>query len=76
MTKRKNYPRLREEKSEGTGMPPDFIDEKKKEVVFHIPRGFPVVLAITWMESFLKDYKGISSRCEDTFYRLRAQINN
>ena len=36
MTKRKNYPRLRNGKLEGTGMPPHFIDEKKKEVVFHI----------------------------------------
>ena len=35
MTKRKNYPRLRNGKLEGTGMPPHFIDEKKKEVVFH-----------------------------------------
>ena len=33
MTKRKNYPRLRNGKLEGTGMPPHFIDEKKKEVV-------------------------------------------
>ncbi len=39
MTKRKNYPRLRNEKLEGTGMPPHFIDEKKKEVLFHIPAG-------------------------------------
>ena len=46
MTKRKNYPRLRNGKLEGTGMPPHFIDEKKKEVVFHIPGGFPVVMAI------------------------------
>ena len=46
MTKRKNYPRLRNGKLEGTGMPPHFIDEKKKEVVFHIPGGFPVVMLL------------------------------
>ena len=39
MTKRKNYPRLRNGKLEGTGMPPHFIDEKKKEVVFYIKGG-------------------------------------
>ena len=56
MTKRKNYPRLRNGKSEGTDMPPHFIDEKKKEVVFHIPGGFPVVMVIpTWMQAFPKD---------------------
>tara|TARA_B100001175_G_C19133754_1_gene460219 strand:+ start:249 stop:485 length:237 start_codon:yes stop_codon:yes gene_type:complete len=76
MTKRKNFPRLRNGKLEGTGMPPHFIDEKKKEVVFHIPGGFPVVMAIpTWMQAFPKDYKGVSCRCEETFYKLRAKVN-
>ena len=30
MTNRKHYPRLRNGKLEGTGMPPHFVDEKKK----------------------------------------------
>ena len=77
MTKRKNYPRLRNEKSEGTFIPPYFIDEKKKEVVFHIPGGFPIVMAIpTWMEFFPDDYKGVACRCEETFYKLRAKVND
>ena len=36
-------------------LPPHFIDEKNKEVVFHIKGTFPVQLAIpTWMQSFPK----------------------
>ena len=34
-------------------LPPHFIDEKKKEVVFHLKGTFPVQLAIPiWMKSF------------------------
>ena len=76
MTNRRNYPRLRNGKSEGTGMPPHFIDEKKKEVVFHSPGGFPVVMAIpTWMKYFPPEDKGVACRCEETFYKLRANTN-
>ena len=46
MTKRKNHPSLKNGKYEVTGMPPHFIDEKNKEVILHIPGGFPVVMAI------------------------------
>jgi len=75
MTKRKNYPRLRNGKLEGTGMPPHFIDEKKKEVVFHLKGTFPVQLAIpTWMQSFPEGFKGVTCRCEETFYKLRAKV--
>ncbi len=48
---RKKYPRLRNGKLEGTGMPPHFVDEKKKEVTFHIPGGFPTTMLIpSWMK--------------------------
>tara|TARA_Y100001963_G_scaffold70060_1_gene97550 strand:- start:348 stop:575 length:228 start_codon:yes stop_codon:yes gene_type:complete len=57
-------------------MPPHFIWESKKEVVFHIPGGFPVTLGIPkWMKSFPPEYKGVVVRCEETFYRLRASAN-
>ena len=76
MTNRKNYPRLRNGKLEGGGMPPHFVDEKNKQVVFHIKGGFPVTMAIpTWMEVFPAGYKGMTCRCEETFYQLRAKVN-
>ena len=53
-------------------LPPHFLDEKKKEVVFHIKGGFPVNMGIpTWMKAFPPEYKGVVVRCEETFYRLR-----
>ena len=56
-------------------LPPHFIDEKKKEVVFHLKGTFPVQLAIpTWMKSFPKGFKGVTCRCEETFYKLRAKV--
>ena len=58
-------------------LPPHFIDEKNKEVVFHLKGGYPVTMAIpTWMTSFPNDYKAITCRCEETFYKLRAKIND
>ena len=58
-------------------LPPHFIDEKNKEVVFHIKGGHPVTMAITtWMESFPDEYKGVSCPCEETFYKLRAKVND
>ena len=73
---RKNYPRLRNGKLEGTGMPPHFVDEKKKEVVFHIKGGYPVTMVIpTFMQSFPKGFKGATCRCEETFYKLRTKVN-
>ena len=72
MTNRNRYPRLRNGKLEGGSMPPHYLDEKKKEVVFHIKGGFPVNREIsTLMESFPANYKGVVVRCEETFYRLR-----
>ena len=56
-------------------LPPHVIDEKNKEVVFHLKGGYPVTMAIpTWMKSFPDDYKGIPCRCEETFYKLRAKV--
>ena len=58
-------------------LPPHFVDEKKKEVVFHLKGTFPVQVVIsTWMQSFPKDFKGVTCRCEETFYKLRAKIHD
>ena len=77
MTKRKNYPRLRNGKLEGTGMPPHFIDEKKKEVTFHIPGGFPTTMLIpSWMKFFPPDYKGLVVKTKDHLDRLRKEVEN
>ena len=57
-------------------LPPHFVDEKKKVVVFHIKGGYPVTMAIpSFMKSFPKGFKGVTCRCEETFYKLRAKVN-
>ncbi len=74
MTNRNNYPRLRNGKLEGGGLPPYFVLDSKKQVVFHIKGGFPTTMAIpTWMKRFPSDYKGVVVRCEETFYKMRAK---
>ena len=76
MTNKNGYPRLRNGKWEGGSMPPHYLDEKNKEVVFHIKGGFPTTMAIpTWMKNFPDGYKGLVVRCEETFYKLRAKVN-
>ena len=55
-------------------IPPHFVLNKKKQVVFHIPGAFPVNMVIpNWMKSFPSDYKYVVIRCEETFYRLRTR---
>ena len=57
--------------------PPHFICEKNKEVVFYLKGDYPVTMAIPiWMKSFPDDYKGGTGRCEETFYKLRAKVND
>ena len=41
-------------------LPPHFIDEKNKEVVFHLKGGHPVTMAIpTWMNLSQMTTKGL-----------------
>ena len=55
---------------------PHYVDEKKKEVFFDLKGRYPVTMAITtWMKSFPDDYKGVNCRCEETFYKLKAKVN-
>ena len=58
-------------------LPPHFIDAKKKEVVFHIKGGSPVTMRIaTWIKILPRWIKSISCRCQETFYKLRAKVND
>ena len=58
-------------------IPPHFTYEKNKEVVFHLKGGYPVTMAIPiWMKSFPDDYKGGTRCSEETFYKLRAKVND
>tara|TARA_B100001029_G_scaffold124415_1_gene103663 strand:+ start:258 stop:440 length:183 start_codon:yes stop_codon:yes gene_type:complete len=58
-------------------LPPHFIDKKKKEVVLHLKGGYSVTMATSiWMKSFPDDFKGISCRCAETFYKLSAKVND
>ena len=57
-------------------LPPHFMDEKNKQVVFHLKGAYPATMAMpTWMMSFPDDYKGVVIRCEETFYKLRTKVN-
>ena len=60
--------------SGGSWMPPHFVIESERQVVFHIKGGFPVTMGIpNWMKSFPEGYKGVVDRCEETFYKLREK---
>ena len=74
MTNRNKFPRLRNGNLEGGGLPPYFVLDSKKQVVFHIKGGFPTTMAIPiWIKRFPSDYKGMVVRCEETFYKMRAK---
>ena len=49
-------------------IPPHFIDEKNKQVVFHLKGGYSASTEIpTWMKSFPDGYKGVTVRGKETF---------
>ncbi len=53
---------------------PYFIDEKNKEVVFHVNDGYSLMMEMSiWMKSFPDAFKGISCRCEETCDKLRQK---
>jgi hypothetical protein len=60
-------------------IPPHYVDNKRKEIVFLIPSGYPMTLGIpTWVKalSLPSDYKGVVIRCSETFYIQRARVND
>lgn len=52
-------------------LPPHFLREKEKEVVFHIPGAFPTPMVAELMQAYFPEYKTILIRCAETFYRMR-----
>ena len=57
--------------------PPHFIIEKEKKVVFLIKGVFPENLILkNYMPHFPKAFKGIVIRCEESFYKMRIQVNS
>ncbi len=52
-------------------LPPHFLREKEKEVVFHIPGAFPAPMVNELMQEYFPEYKSVLIRCAETFYRMR-----
>ena len=60
-----------------TTIPPHFIVEKEKKVVFLIKGVFPEDLLLSnYMPHFPKFFKGIVIRCEESFYKMRMKVNS
>tara|TARA_B100001287_G_C22409072_1_gene401552 strand:+ start:362 stop:556 length:195 start_codon:yes stop_codon:yes gene_type:complete len=60
-----------------TKIPPHFIVEKEKKVVFLIKGVFPEDLLLSnYMPNFPKVFKGIVIRCEESFYKMRMKVNS
>ena len=58
-------------------IPPHFIVEEEKKVVFLIKGVFPEDLILkSYMPYFLKLLKGNVIRCEESFYKMRMKINS
>tara|TARA_Y100000589_G_C27165377_1_gene634539 strand:+ start:742 stop:1149 length:408 start_codon:yes stop_codon:yes gene_type:complete len=58
-------------------IPPHFIIEKDKTVVFLIKGIFKEELILSkYMDNFPKSYKGTVMRCEESFYKLRMKANS
>ena len=58
-------------------IPPHFIVEKDKKVIFLIKGVFPANLILkNYMTYFPKTFKGIVMRCEESFYKMRMKANS
>ena len=58
-------------------IPPHFIVEKEKKVVFLIKGVLPEnVIMKNFMPHFPKAFKGIVMRCEESFYKMRMKSNS
>ena len=58
-------------------IPPHFIVEKEKKVIFLTKGVFPEYLILrNYMPYFPKDFKGMLIRCEESFYKMRMRINS
>ena len=58
-------------------LPPHFIIQKDKKVVFLVKGIFPAKIILDqYLTNFPKGYKGILVRCEESFYKMRMKDNN
>ena len=58
-------------------LPPHFVIEKEKKVVFHVKGIIPEeVILDTYISYFPEGYKGILVRCEESFFKMRIKENN
>ena len=58
-------------------IPPHFIVETDKKVIFLIKGVFPENLILkNYMPYFPKTFKGIVMRCEESFYKMRMKANS
>ncbi len=58
-------------------LPPHFLIQKKKTVVFLIKGIFPENIFLNkYMSIFPEGYKGEIIRCEENFYKMRVKANN
>tara|TARA_Y100001978_G_scaffold145748_1_gene130748 strand:- start:917 stop:1108 length:192 start_codon:yes stop_codon:yes gene_type:complete len=56
---------------------PHFIVEKENKVVFLVKGIFPEhVILKNYMPYFPKIFKGMVTRCEERFYKMRMKINS
>ena len=57
-------------------IPPHFIVEEDKKVIFLIKGVFPENLILkNYMPLFPKTFKGSIVRCEESFYKMRMKVN-
>ena len=58
-------------------IPPHFIVETDKKVIFLIKGVFPANLILkNYMPYFPKAFKGSVIRCEESFYKMRMKANS
>ena len=58
-------------------LPPHFIIQKDKKVVFLVKGIFSEKIILDkYLNNFPKDYQGIIVRCEESFYKMRMEENN
>ena len=58
-------------------LPPHFLVEKEKKVVFLIKGVFQEHLILNkYLPNFPEGYKGMVMRCEESFYKMRMKANS
>ena len=59
-------------------IPLNFVLDKSKEVILYLGKGEVEgeKELQAWMKDSPSNFKGISCRCEETFYKLSAKVND